>query len=589
MGVEDLKAEREACVSTINPLLLTRAWAFEFTPASADAAEETYLEKIDQCDIFLALLGAELTGPTENEYERAVLREKPRLLFVKNVARRSDQAADWLRKRQDVKWAAFEGPPDLAQQVRAAICDELIKAHRRLHLQPKDFQTIASKLRSEPVTFVVRTIQSNELPGVTETLPELQERYPNFAGWVQAKALEIAHGEAEAYVASIGGGNAGFALVTNKGPRVRKISTLFIDETHRRIGVGPRLLFGIIERAARNGTEKLYITLSEELRDKLAPLLDQYGFSVEGVSARRYRENSWEWVWSKRLIHGRLRPRHLAAFVRHYMLEERGFTIEAAGPGTFLAKPRYSPLGQPSTQEVPFLVATATAEQPDRRYRAACRKARELGVQLVFVSIEPLAGPAEYGTCLDALDMEACYFPLYVERNVEGLIIPIREPFARMLIPRSDELQFLVPTRVQLSTANVYYRWPSAFAGLRRGSPLFFYETQRRQGQSRLIGEGRLIEWAVDEPEELLARYGNLGVYTLEDVQRCVMTRGPNSGKALALRFDWYREIPVPLNRRQIEEVFPTFDPITARRLQAMDILELRRRIGWNIDTLSLP
>jgi predicted GNAT family acetyltransferase len=589
MGVEDLRAEREACVSAIDSLSLTRAWAFEFTPASTDPPEETYLAKVDQCDIFLAVLGAELTGPTEKEYERAALRGKPRFLFVKNVPRRSDEAADWLWKRQDVKWGAFEGPPDLARQVRAAVCDELIRAYRRLHLQPVDFETIANKLRSEPVTFVVRTIESSELPGVTESLPELQARYPNFGSWVEKKAVEIANRQAQAYVASIAGENAGFALVTDKGQGVRKISTLFIKENFRRLGVGPRLLFGVIERAARDKTEKLYITLSEELRGKLEPLLDQYGFSVEGVSARRYREHSWEWVWSKRLIHGRLRPRHLAAFVRRHMLEERGFMVEAAGAGIFLAKPRYSALGQPSAREPPFLVATAGGERPDGKCRAARRKAEQLGLQLIFVSIEPLAEPLEYGTCLDGLDIEARYFPLYVERNVEGLIIPIRESFAQMLIPRSDEPQFLVPTRVQLSTENVYYRWPSAFGGLRRGSPLFFYETQRRQRQSRLIGEGRLLEYAVDNPEDLLATYGNLGVYTLEDVRGCAVARGPNSGKALALRFDWYREVPVPLNRRQIEEVVPTFDPTTARRLQPMDILELRRRIGWNVDALSLP
>jgi hypothetical protein len=271
------------------------------------------------------------------------------------------------------------------------------------------------------------------------------------------------------------------------------------------------------------------------------------------------------------------------------MLEERGLTVATIGPGAFLARPRYSVLGQPSAEQAPIVVGTAAGDHADARYRAFSRRARQLGLQLVFVSIEPLAGPAEYGICLDSLDIEARYFPLYVERSVEGLIIPIRQAFARMLIPRSDELPFLVPTRVQLSTDNVYYRWPSAFAGLRRGSPLFFYETQRQQGQSRLIGEGRLVECVVDEPKELLAKYGNLGVYTLEDVERCVMTRGPNSGKALALRFDWYREVPVPLNRRQIEEVFPTFDPTTARRLQAMDILELRKRIGWNVGALSLP
>jgi ribosomal protein S18 acetylase RimI-like enzyme len=589
MGVEDLADERRACKSTIDSLELTRAWAFEFSPASADPAEDTYLEKVDQCDIFVVLLGSELTDATEHEYERAVLGEKPRLLFVRNTPGRSARAADWLRQRQDVKWAVFEGVTNLAQQVRAAVCDELIKAYRRFHLKPKDFETIAIELRSEPVTYMVRTIQSNELATVTETLPELQARYPHFDRWIQEKALQITRNEAAAYVASLGEDNPGFALVTNKDPGVRKISTLFIKEDFRGMGVGPRLLFGVMERAARDRIEKLYITLSEELRAKFERLLDQYGFSVEGVSARRYRDNSWEWVWSKRLIHGRLRPRHLAAFVRRYMFEERGFTVETAGPGVFLAKPLYDALGRPSDGEVSLLIATAATEHPDNRYRAACRQAEELGLQLIFVSIEPLAEVPQYGTCLDGLDIEARYFPLYVERNIEGLIVPIRESFAQMLIPRSDEPQFLVPTRVQLSTANVYYRWPSAFAGLRRGSPLFFYETQRRHGQSRLIGEGRLVECAVDEPKELLAKYGNLGVYTLEDVERCVMTRGPNSGKALALRFDWYREIPVPLNRRQIEEVFPTFDPTTARRLQAMDVLELRKRIGWNVDALSLP
>ncbi len=588
MKVEDLKAERKACVAAIDSLPLTRSWAFEFSPASTDSAEDTYLEKVDQCDIFILILGAELTDPTEREYERAVGRGKPRLVFVKKAEKRTERAADWLRERQDVKWARFDDATDLAQQVRVAVCDELIKAYRRLHLQPADFQAIADKLRSEPVTFVVRTIESKELPAVTENLPELQARYPDFSSWVKEKAVEIANKKAEAYVASIGGENAGFALVADKGQGVRKISTLFIKETFRGEGVGPRLLFGVTERAARDKVEKLYITLSEELRHKLEPLLDQYGFSVEGVSGRRYREHSWEWIWSKRLLHGRLRPRHLARFVQRYMFEERGFMVEDAGRGMFLARARYNALGQPSSGEVPFLVAPAQGENPDAQYTAARRKAEELGLTLVFVSVEPLAEPHDYGICLDSLDLEARFFPLYVERNVEGLIIPIRESFAQMLIPRSDEPQFLLPTRVQLRTDNVYYRWPSVFSGLRRGSPLFFYETQRRQGQSRLIGEGKLLEYAVDQPEELLAQYGNLGVYTLEDVRGCAIRSGENTGKALAMRFDWYREVPVPLTRQQIEEVVPTFDPTTARRLQPTDILELRRRIGWNVNALSL-
>lgn len=587
MKVEDLKAEREACRNAIDSIPLARSWLFEFSPASTDTAEDTYLEKVDQSDIFILILGAELTDPVTREYDRALTGGKPRLIFVKNVDERSARAVEWLRERTDVKWARFGHSDDLAEQVRAAVSDELIRAYRRLHLQAADFDAIAKKLRSEPVTFMVRTIESAELGEVTETLPELQERYPAFSDWIAQKAVDITNERAEAYVASIGGENAGFALVTHKGPGVRKISTLFIRESFRGEGVGPRLLFGVIERAARDKVEKLYITLSEELREKLEPLLDQYGFLIEGVSARRYRDRSWEWVWSKRLLYGRLRPQHLDRFVRRYMFQERGFMVEDASRGMFIARPRYNALGQPSTGEVPCLVATASGDSPDARYSAACQKAEELGLTLIFVSIEPLANPHVYGICLDSLDLEARFFPLYVERNVEGLIIPIREPFAQMLIPRSDEPQFLAPTRVQLRTDNVYYRYPSVFDRLRRGSPLFFYETQRRQGQSRLTGEGRLLEYAIDEPEELLASYGNLGVYTLEDVRGHTKKTGPNSGRALALRFDWYREVPVPLSREQIREVLPTFDPTTARRLQPMDILELRRRIGWNVNALS--
>jgi hypothetical protein len=147
----------------------------------------------------------------------------------------------------------------------------------------------------------------------------------------------------------------------------------------------------------------------------------------------------------------------------------------------------------------------------------------------------------------------------------------------------------LLPTRVQLRTDNVYYRYPSVFSGLNRGSPIFFYETNRKQGQSQLIGEGRLIGHAVDEPEELLGRFGNLGVYTLAEVQGCATKSGPNKGKALALHFDWYRESPVALPLARIRSVLPLFDPTTARRVQPADALELRRLAGWNVDTLSFP
>jgi ribosomal protein S18 acetylase RimI-like enzyme len=589
--LEDLQAERDACVGAIESLPLTRSWAFEHSTASPDPARSTYIAKVDACDIFLIILGVEITDPVEDEYDRAVEKGKRRLVFLKRTTEKSQRLAKWIEERQDITYVYFGDAQELADKVRAAVINELIRGYRVFNLKDKDYESIVGTIRSAPVTFLVRTIEPKELVEVTSTFPELQELYPEFETWTQKKRVEIAEGKAEACVASYGEENAGFALTTDKDPahKVRKISTLYIKPRYQHQGIGPRLLFGLLERAAQEGVEKLYVTVSEERRQQLEALLHQYGFFVEGVSGRRYRAGSCEWVWAKRLLHGRLRRAQLHKFVQHYMFEERGFLIQRLGSGMFMALPRYGALGQASELKAAILVATASGEDPERQYRAACSKAGELGLRLFFVSIEPLPSMDGYGTCFDSLDLEARFFPLYVERDAEGLIVPIQEENVQRLIPLSDRPQFLAPTRVQLRTDNVYYRYPSVFSGLKRGSPLFFYETQRGQGRSRLIGEGKLLEYAIAEPQDLLARYGNLGVYTLEDVRGCVSKRGQHNGKALALQFDWYRELAEPLPRERIHHILPNFDPRTARRLGPIDILELRRVAGWNVDTLSLP
>lgn len=588
LGVEDLRAEREACRAAIDTLELTRAWLFEHSPASADPADDTYLTKVDDCDLFLAILGTDLTDPVEKEYARAAANNKRILLFVKEVER-SSRASEWLEERHDVKWRPFSTVDELGSNVRASVIDELIKAHRAFQLKPSDFEKIATQLRSEPVSFMVRTINAAELKAVTQSFPELVSRYPAFDDWVARKAVEIANGRAVAYVAAYGPENAGFALVSNKETAVSKISTLFIEPRFQAQGIGPRLLFGAVEQAARDGVEKLYITLDNGLRATLEPLLSRYGFHVEGVSARRYAAGRAEWVWSKRLFHGRLRPSQLHVFVKQVMFEERGLVVEKVDNRSFLASERYDMLGQPASSARKSLVATAETPNPVGEYQKARKRAQELGLPLVFVSIDSLPLTPDYGQCLDALDLESWFFPMYVAGRAEGLVVSIREQFVQNLIPLSNQLQMVLPSRVQLRTDNVYYRYPTIFSQLRRSSPLFFYETGRKQGQSQLIGEGRLIEYVLDEPEDLLARFGNLGVYTLGDVQGCVMKKGPNQGRALALHFDWYREAVSPVSLQKIKTVLPTFDPTTARRIDATDALELRRLAGWNVDTLSLP
>jgi GNAT superfamily N-acetyltransferase len=588
-AVEDLSDERDAAVTAIDSLPITRSWAFEYTPASADAADDTYLDKVDECDIFLLVLGAEMTDPVAKEYGRARDLNKPRLLFVKNV-RRSARAEDWLRARRlEVKYDRFEGAEDLGDRAKDAVVDEVIKSQRRYRLRNEDFDQLATKLRSEPVTFMVRTIDASELRDVAIAFPQLLELYPEFETWIERKAREIVAGTTSAYVTTYERDKAGFALVSDKGPGVRKLSTLYVKPRYQGLGVGPRLLFGVIDKAARDGVGKLYVTVSEERRDELDGLLEQFGFFVEGVSGRRYRDGSWEWIWSKRLIHGMLRRRQLGRFVLRYLFEERGYTIEPITRHLFKATQRYDGLGTHKFLGQSLLVAIAASDE-HKVYQAAKLAATDLRLPLAFVSLEAIVDDDELSAGLvrlDSFDLETIFFPLFVERDAGGLIIPIKEAFVQRLIPRPDQNQFIAPSRVQLRTDNVYYRYPTVHAGLKRGSSLFFYETRRASGQSQLIGEAKLLEYAVDDPRELLSRFGRLGVYTLTDIQEATMRSGHQKDKALALRFDWFREIDNPLSRKQIQTILPSFDPMTARRIAFSDAMELRRLAGWNVEPLS--
>lgn len=343
--LEDLATERDAAIQAISSLRITRPWAFENAPASSDPPVQTYLEKVDECDLFVLILGSELTDPVEREYQRAVSLGKPRLVFIKNVSKRTPRATEWLSKRQDVKYARFYTSDDLADQVLAAVTDEVVRSHRRLNLQKKDFEELAAAVTSQPVTFMVRTIEAHELKEIAESFPELHSLYPDFENWIDGKIPEIGRGRASAFVARYGQENAGFALVVDKQQGVRKLSTLYMKPRYQGLGIGPRLLYGVIEQAARDKISKLYVTVSEERREQLEGLLSHFGFYVEGVSGRRYREKSWEWVWSKRLVHGLLRKNDISKFVRRYLLEERGFVARRIGSGLYEARHRYDDLG----------------------------------------------------------------------------------------------------------------------------------------------------------------------------------------------------------------------------------------------------
>ncbi|MFN0155750.1 MAG: hypothetical protein ACKVUT_15360 [Gaiella sp.] len=107
-------------------------WAFEFTPASSEAAEDTYLAKVHGADLFIWLIGTETTRPVELEVGEA-LSAKLRMIAIKlGTQTRNKKTQDLiLRVQAHCKWASASSEEELRSALSLSLSDEIVRAIRR--------------------------------------------------------------------------------------------------------------------------------------------------------------------------------------------------------------------------------------------------------------------------------------------------------------------------------------------------------------------------------------------------------------------------------------------------------------------------
>jgi hypothetical protein len=88
LSVEDLRPERNAARDVIDSFGFLNAWAFETAPASTENLDQSYLRHVEECDVFILILGVKVTAAVNAEWLRAKKLKKPTLVFVKSVAQR---------------------------------------------------------------------------------------------------------------------------------------------------------------------------------------------------------------------------------------------------------------------------------------------------------------------------------------------------------------------------------------------------------------------------------------------------------------------------------------------------------------------
>ncbi len=129
--IEDLQKERLVIRAVVDSFGFLEAWAFEVTPASSEDLAKSYLRHVEECDIFVLVLGEHVTPPVNAEWLRAKKLQKPLLIFVKACSPRSPEVADVL-DALNRKYAPFETLTQLEKAAKDAIRQTLVLGLRSL-------------------------------------------------------------------------------------------------------------------------------------------------------------------------------------------------------------------------------------------------------------------------------------------------------------------------------------------------------------------------------------------------------------------------------------------------------------------------
>ena len=128
---DELNPARNSAAATIQEMDFGRPWAFEYTPASSEAASDAYLRKVQEADFVIWLVGSRTTLPVVNEVHRC-LATQGRLLIFKLPAGERDEETETLLNEAGrvVKWKEVESLPTLENEIKLALHDEMIRALR---------------------------------------------------------------------------------------------------------------------------------------------------------------------------------------------------------------------------------------------------------------------------------------------------------------------------------------------------------------------------------------------------------------------------------------------------------------------------
>jgi L-amino acid N-acyltransferase YncA/predicted transcriptional regulator len=361
---------------------------------------------------------------------------------------------------------------------------------------------------------------------IRAVLAPLASDYPGFDGWLNRR---LAANDMSIIRVAEHAGRVGAVAISapkDEARRVVKLGAFLVADFARRTGLGSHLLWSMIRSWEATGVEKVYVTISSRKAGLLKFFID-FGFVIEGFSPRRYQDETAEFVLAKHFVRERFTEDDLSRFVENYA--SRVF----------------------SAPEVAGEPATAWALHPPLASATFSFRKAEEGLTLV-ASAEG-SPPRRWSVA----DLERILHPVrFALTGRRALVVPIEQPWADAMMEYVTQQPPLArdqdEERLLLRTENAYYGFPKSLPLAKQGTRILFYVNDP---VGRIVGEARIVDVDVDEPDYLYVKYGALGIYGIADIRKHVQTKGPSKGRALAMRFGAYIAFPDPVTRRTASSV----------------------------------
>lgn len=184
---------------------------------------------------------------------------------------------------------------------RSATDRRSARLQRRQARTPRSIQPTNVE-RSDPSTtqpsWILKRLDEANGPDVQRLLSFLPTLYPGAEAWLANAIEQTAKGEAVTLLAVHNREPVGIVIEKPKGCGRVKLSTFFVADGFRRVGIGNSLLENRKLAWEARGVSEVYITFSKNLASHLAPFLERHGFRNCGVRWDRYGPGRHEQVMS---------------------------------------------------------------------------------------------------------------------------------------------------------------------------------------------------------------------------------------------------------------------------------------------------